>query len=54
VVGMGATISQDFWRASFALEYQAGTERNISGTTGMNGKHVEDVIVPSLSFTYAF
>ena len=54
VVGLGATVRQDFWRASVAVEYHAGTERNISGTDGMNGKHVEDIFVPSLSFTYAF
>jgi long-chain fatty acid transport protein len=54
VVSMGATFRQDFWRASVSLEYQAGAERNIVGTYDMNGKHVEDVVVPSLSFTYAF
>ena len=54
VVGMGVTYLQDFWRASFALEYHAGAERNISGTYDMNGKHLEDLLIPSLSFTYAF
>jgi long-chain fatty acid transport protein len=54
VVGLGATMRQDFWRASVAVEYHAGNERNLSGTYDMNGKHVEDIFVPSLSFTYAF
>jgi len=53
-IGLGCTIRQDFWRASIGLEYQAGDERNVSGTDDMNGKHVEDTLVPSLSFTYAF
>ena len=54
VIGMGVTYRQDFWRASFALEYHAGDERRIVGTDDMNGKHIEDLLIPSLSFTYAF
>jgi long-chain fatty acid transport protein len=54
VVTLGATMRQDYWRASLSLEYQAGTQRNISGTYEMNGKQVEDAFIPSLSFTYAF
>lgn len=54
VVSGGVTYRQDYWRASFALEYQAGDERRIVGTEDMNGKHVEDLLIPSLSFTYAF
>jgi long-chain fatty acid transport protein len=54
VIGMGVTYRQDFWRASFTLEYQAGEERRIGQTADMNGKHVDDLLIPSLSFTYAF
>ena len=54
VVSTGVTYRQDYWRVSFALEYQAGDERRIVGTDDMNGKHVEDLLIPSLSLTYAF
>ncbi|MFH1690909.1 MAG: outer membrane protein transport protein [Candidatus Eisenbacteria bacterium] len=54
VISGGVSYRQDYWRASFALEYQAGDERRIVGTEDMNGKHVEDLLVPSLSFTYSF
>ena len=54
VVGIGATYRQDFWRAAFSLQYGLGDERTVAGNWNMDGKHVEDTIVPSLSFTYAF
>jgi long-chain fatty acid transport protein len=54
VLAGGVTYRQDFWRASFALEYHAGDERRIVGSDEMDGKHVEDLLIPSLSFTYAF
>lgn len=56
VIGMGVTYYQDFWRASFGLEYHAGDTRNITPAQNeaMRGKHVEDLLVPTLSFTYAF
>ncbi|MCK4409399.1 MAG: outer membrane protein transport protein, partial [Candidatus Eisenbacteria sp.] len=54
VIGMGVTYRQDFWRASFALEYHAGDRRTLVQTEDMNGKHVDDLLIPSLSFTYAF
>jgi long-chain fatty acid transport protein len=55
VIATGVTYRQDFWRATFALEYQAGDKRRLTGTTSdMSGSHVEDLLVPSLSFTYAF
>ena len=54
VIGMGVTYRQDSWRASFALEYHTGDQRMIEGTDDMNGKHIEDLLIPSLSFTYAF
>jgi long-chain fatty acid transport protein len=56
VIAGGVTYLQDFWRASLAIEYHAGDERNIpvSANEDMRGKHVEDLFIPSLSFTYAF
>ena len=54
VMSMGVTYRQDFWRASFGLEYHAGQERRITQTADMNGKHIDDLLIPSLSFTYAF
>jgi len=54
IIGMGVTYLQDFWRASLAFEYHAGAERNLTGTHDMDGKHIEDLFIPSLSFTYAF
>ena len=54
VIAMGVTYRQDFWRASFAFEYHTGDARRITGTEDMNGKHIEDLLIPSLSFTYAF
>ena len=64
VIGMGVTYLQDFWRASFALEYQAGDERKIllyededaafPFYRRIDEKNVEDILIPSLSFTYAF
>ncbi len=54
IIGLGVTYRQDFWRAAFAVEYQAGDKRTISETTDMDGKHLDDILIPSLSFTYAF
>ncbi len=54
VVAAGVNYRQDFWRAAFALEYHAGAERRISQTYDMDGKHLDDLLIPSLSFTYAF
>ncbi len=54
VIGLGVTYRQDFWRAAFAVEYQAGDKRTIAETTDMDGKHLDDILIPSLSFTYAF
>ena len=54
VIGLGVTYRQDFWFASFGLEYHAGDKREITGTEDMNGKHVDDLLIPSLAFTYAF
>ncbi len=54
VLAAGVSYRQDFWRAAFALEYHAGVERRISQTHDMDGKHLDDLLIPSLSFTYAF
>jgi long-subunit fatty acid transport protein len=54
VVAAGVSYRQDFWRAAFALEYHTGTERIIRETADMDGKHLDDLLIPSLSFTYAF
>jgi long-chain fatty acid transport protein len=54
VVAAGVSYRQDFWRAAFVLEYHTGDERMIQETEDMNGKHLDDLLIPSLSFTYAF
>ncbi len=54
VVAAGVSYRQDFWRAAFALEYQAGADRVIREMKDMDGKHLDDLFIPSLSFTYAF
>jgi len=54
VVGVGVNYHQDFWKASFALQYMAGETMRLTDTYDMDGKHVEDVLIPMLSLTYAF
>jgi long-chain fatty acid transport protein len=54
VVSVGASYRHDFWRAAFALEYQASETLRFSDQGDMNGKHLEDRLVPMLSLTYAF
>ena len=53
-ITVGMTYRQDVWDASFGLEYQAGDPRRLSGTDDMDGKHLDDLLMPTLSFTYAF
>jgi long-subunit fatty acid transport protein len=53
-IGLGLTYRQDFWRFAAALEYQAGDSLDLEDTAEMNGKHMTDVLAPSLSLTYAF
>jgi len=54
IVAGGVSYRQDFWRAAFSVEYHVGAERIIRETEYMDGKHLDDVLIPSLSFTYAF
>lgn len=53
-ITVGATYREDFWRASFALEYQASETITLYDADTMNGDHLEDRLVPMLSLTYAF
>ena len=44
----------DVWTLDVTLAYQAGERRNLKGTGNMDGKHLDDIMIPSLSFTYGF
>lgn len=50
----GVGYRSDVWTLDLALVYQTGEKRRIEGTDYMNGKHLDDILVPSLSFTYGF
>ncbi len=63
VVGLGVGYRQDVWTLDFALSYQLSDVRTIDGIRdpavvsdpgNQAGKHLEDIIIPSLSFTYRF
>jgi len=60
VVTLGFGYRQDVWTLDFALEYYMGDERSFELEPwewyGHNkqGKHLDDLIVPSLAFTYGF
>jgi long-chain fatty acid transport protein len=63
VLSFGVGYRQDVWSMDFCLEYRLGQAREYEVTkiTLPNGaeeyitdKHFEDVMVPSLSFTYGF
>jgi long-subunit fatty acid transport protein len=53
-IGLGVAYRQDFWRLAAALEYRAGDEMTVRHSYDMNGKHLTDLLAPSLSLTYAF
>jgi long-chain fatty acid transport protein len=54
-IGLGVSYRQDFWRVAAALEYMAGDSMELRRTFDINnGKHLTDLLVPSLSLTYAF
>jgi long-chain fatty acid transport protein len=53
-VSMGARMRRDVWRIDFSLAYGVGEPRQISGSATMDGKHIEDLMVPSLALTYGF
>lgn len=50
----GVGYRSDVWTLDLALVYQTGEKRRLEGTEYMDGKHLEDIMVPSLSFTYGF
>lgn len=64
VISFGVGYRQDVWSMDFCLEYQLGQAREFDVaenvfTIGTNGeditdKNFEDVMIPSLSFTYGF
>jgi long-chain fatty acid transport protein len=63
VIGLGVGYRQDVWRMDFCLEYQLGQSRvydvkkrvyTLSGVEDITDKNFEDILVPSLSFTYGF
>jgi len=64
VVSFGIGYRQDVWSMDFCLEYQLGVAREFEVaknvfTIGTNGedvtdKNFEDIMIPSLSFTYGF
>ncbi|MBD3348035.1 MAG: hypothetical protein GF400_02420 [Candidatus Eisenbacteria bacterium] len=51
---LGVGYRSDVWRLDVGLEYQSGEKRRLTGTDYMDGKHLDDVMIPSLSFTYGF
>ena len=51
-VGLG--YRSDVWTLDVTLAYQAGEKRQLTDTFAMNGKHLDDMMIPSLSFTYGF
>jgi long-chain fatty acid transport protein len=63
VVSFGVGYRQDVWSMDFCLEYQLGQQRvfevqdgvyTLTGVENVTDKNLEDVLVPSLSFTYGF
>lgn len=64
VVSFGLGYRQDVWSMDFTLEYRLGQERRYlvvdrvftltSGVESIDDKSFEDVMIPSLSFTYGF
>ncbi len=50
----GVGYRSDVWTLDASVVYQSGEKRQITGTETMNGKHLDDMLVPSLSFTYGF
>jgi len=54
VFSFGVGYRSDVWRLDAALAYQSGDKRRLEGTQFMDGKHLDDVMIPSLSFTYGF
>lgn len=53
-VSMGVRVRRDVWRFDVSLAYGIGDARQISGSATMDGKHLEDLLVPSLALTYGF
>ncbi len=51
---LGVSYRSDVWTLDVGAVYQSGEKRRITGTEAMNGKHLDDVVVPSISFTYGF
>jgi long-chain fatty acid transport protein len=57
VFGLGVTYRKDVWRLDIGLEYQIGTKLELDrdgDNWDMAGKNVDDIVTPSLSFTYLF
>jgi len=54
IFSFGVGYRSDVWRLDASLEYHTGDKRRLTGTSYMDGKHLDDVMIPSLSFTYGF
>lgn len=57
VLGLGVTYRRDVWRLDVGLEYLLGSRITLdrSGDNwDMAGKNVDDIMVPSVAFTYLF
>jgi len=57
VVGLGMSYRRDLWRLDVGLEYGLGTKVELDDdgdNWDMAGKHIDDAMVPSVSFTYLF
>lgn len=63
VISFGVGYRQDVWSMDFCLEYQLGSARTyriasdvytLGGVEDIDDKHFEDIMIPSLSFTYGF
>lgn len=51
----GVGYRSDVWTLDAALVYQTGEKRRLEGTdNNMDGKQLDDILSPSLSFTYRF
>jgi long-subunit fatty acid transport protein len=63
VISFGVGYRQDVWRLDVSLQYQLGKAREflvandvitLNGVRDVSDKNFEDIMIPSLSFTYGF
>jgi long-subunit fatty acid transport protein len=54
VIAVGVGYHSDVWTLDATLEYGFGSLRQLARTQTMDGKHLDDAMIPQISLTYAF